>query len=559
MIRFQLIFASIQTKHMYLMSRVGIIVFFIIVLTCEASLGQERIHFDRNGVKAEASAALYYRNSKPDKDSIYRAFYVNGDAKYYEIQILKTDNLDERKNVLNGKCIWYHKNQNKKQVTYYNSSGQKHGVEEIYYESGQLKTQIEYKLGIKSKGTFLEYTENGSKIGVTEEYFEDNYNDWDLFSSAESKSTLNDKKLIVESFGKTGTSRFIGLPKTNDDFLFEIELENVTEKKGKYGVLLGYKDWENYSFITLSDQYFYIGSVVEGLRINLVEGSFCACIKPETKNQIKVFSTDDNSIFSINGEIVFKRSIPFSGNKFGVLAGSKQKVEVSKLIFKDFTYSGGDRIGENDGNVKSTGTGFFVTQNGVIVTNYHVVESGKSITIETKVNGQEKEYRAKVLHTDKQNDIAILKIDDNNFKEIPEIKFSLKANTVVNVGNPVFTLGFPYALNGMGKEVKFADGRISSKTGYNQDISSYQTTLPVQPGNSGGPLFSESGVLIGILNAKYKEADNVSYAVKSSYILNNLDLINELGELPNYQFPTTSKVEDKIQAISPFIVIIKVR
>ena len=68
----------------------------------------------------------------------------------------------------------------------------------------------------------------------------------------------------------------------------------------------------------------------------------------------------------------------------------------------------------------------------------------------------------------------------------------------------------------MGKAAKFTDGKISSKTGYNNAINSYQTSIPVQPGNSGGPLFNDKAQLIGVINSAIKDADNVSYAIKLS-------------------------------------------
>jgi S1-C subfamily serine protease len=63
--------------------------------------------------------------------------------------------------------------------------------------------------------------------------------------------------------------------------------------------------------------------------------------------------------------------------------------------------------------------------------------------------------------------------------------------------------------------VKFTDGKISSKSGYDNDATTYQISVPVQPGNSGGPLFDSKGNLVGVVNAKFTKGDNVSYAIKS--------------------------------------------
>jgi S1-C subfamily serine protease len=88
----------------------------------------------------------------------------------------------------------------------------------------------------------------------------------------------------------------------------------------------------------------------------------------------------------------------------------------------------------------------------------------------------------------------------------------------------------------MGDEVKLTNGIISSKSGFQGDVTSYQITAPVQPGNSGGPLFDDKGNIIGIINAKHVGAENASYAIKASYLMNLIDLM-----------PTPPKLQTIIQ------------
>ena len=70
----------------------------------------------------------------------------------------------------------------------------------------------------------------------------------------------------------------------------------------------------------------------------------------------------------------------------------------------------------------------------------------------------------------------------------------------------------------MGQEIKLTTGVISSNSGFLGDTTLYQISAPIQPGNSGGPLFDNNGNLIGIVSAKHKNADNVGYATKFSQI-----------------------------------------
>jgi S1-C subfamily serine protease len=133
------------------------------------------------------------------------------------------------------------------------------------------------------------------------------------------------------------------------------------------------------------------------------------------------------------------------------------------------------------------------------------------------------------------------------------------SQTTADVGTQVFTLGYPMALTAMGKEVKFTDGKISAKTGYKGDIGSYQTSVPVQPGNSGGPLFDYEGKLIGVINAKITEADNVSYAIKVASLKNLIELVSEQIDMNNTNDLKNKSTEEKIKVLSKISVLVKTK
>ncbi|MFY8029186.1 MAG: S1C family serine protease, partial [Bacteroidia bacterium] len=205
----------------------------------------------------------------------------------------------------------------------------------------------------------------------------------------------------------------------------------------------------------------------------------------------------------------------------------------------------------------SSGSGFIVSSKGYVVTNYHVIEKIERCYVELKINDEIKTYEADIVQKDPKSDLAILKIKGAT---LDAAKFKIPyafANGVAEVGTQVFTLGYPMALTAMGKEVKFTDGKISSKTGYQGDISAYQTSVPVQPGNSGGPLFDNEGRLVGIVNAKIMEADNVSYAVKTGNLRNMFDLLPEQIESENKSEIANLPLEQKIKVLSKFTVLIK--
>ena len=123
-------------------------------------------------------------------------------------------------------------------------------------------------------------------------------------------------------------------------------------------------------------------------------------------------------------------------------------------------------------------------------------------------------------------------------------------------------MGYPIA-DVMGDEIKFTDGKISSKTGIEGDITVYQISVPIQPGNSGGPLFDSKGNLIGItsagLNKEYFNSENVNYAIKTTYLKNLIDVLPEKITLPNNTTIYTLPLTEKIKTLSDFIPIIRVK
>lgn len=214
-------------------------------------------------------------------------------------------------------------------------------------------------------------------------------------------------------------------------------------------------------------------------------------------------------------------------------------------------------IAQSSNEWKPSGTGFFIDKNGLIATNNHVIEDAKEI----QVNINNKSYLAKLVISDSQNDLAILKIIDTNFIPLTQLNYNFKSETS-DVGTSVFALGFPLT-SILGEEIKYTTGTISSKSGMKGDIVRYQISVPIQPGNSGGPLFDNDGNLLGItssgINRKIVYAENVNYAIKSKYLKLLIDEMNEKIELPNSILPKNTLLTEKIKTLEKNVVFIKVK
>ena len=204
-------------------------------------------------------------------------------------------------------------------------------------------------------------------------------------------------------------------------------------------------------------------------------------------------------------------------------------------------------------NQEWSGSGFALND-GYVVTNYHVIEGAKSIQIQGVKGNFSIKYNAEVIATDKFNDIALLKVSDSRFTGFGTIPYNVKT-TVSDVGEDIFVLGYPLTST-MGDEIKLTTGVISSKTGFQGDVSLYQISAPIQHGNSGGPLFDTKGNLVGIVSAKHTGAENVGYAIKTSYLRNLIESSISTNILPTSTQTATLPLTEKVKSLKNFVFMI---
>ncbi len=230
------------------------------------------------------------------------------------------------------------------------------------------------------------------------------------------------------------------------------------------------------------------------------------------------------------------------------------KIILIKLYPKTENNNSGTFSSSN--NEKSTGTGFAISSNGYIVTNHHVIENAKSVEVKG-INGNfSKKLSAEVVVSDEKNDLAIIKINDPNFTTLGTIPYTFRQG-IADVGENVFVLGYPMT-SSMGEEIKLTNGIISSKTGFKGDISTYQVSVPVQPGNSGGPLFDKNGNILGVINAKHSLAENASYAIKVNYLKNLIELLPQTINQPTLNTLNGKGLTDQVKIASNYTYLIVV-
>jgi S1-C subfamily serine protease len=194
------------------------------------------------------------------------------------------------------------------------------------------------------------------------------------------------------------------------------------------------------------------------------------------------------------------------------------------------------------------GTGFALTSNGLIVTNYHVVSEYDSVYVQ---NASGKSFKAKVLFTEPQNDIAILKITDSAFKTLGAIPYTFK-KTESDLAESVYTYGYPQ------DQGVFGDGKLTASNGLNGDSLDYQISIPVNFGNSGGPLWDSKGNIIGIVQAKETHLEGVHFAVKTSYLLSAIDSLNQKVTLNTKNTLANLTPVQQLKKVKNYVFMVKV-
>ena len=216
------------------------------------------------------------------------------------------------------------------------------------------------------------------------------------------------------------------------------------------------------------------------------------------------------------------------------------------------TMFGGAAESRTPNQPKAFGSGVFISADGLFLTAAHVVAGATSLQVVIPQGT----INAKIVQVDRANDVALLKCEGIF------VPVQIKPSGGVKLGQTVFTLGFP-DIQIQGFSPKMTKGEISSLLGIQDDPGQWQVSVPVQPGNSGGPLFDEQGNLIGLIESKLNAVvianatgdvpQNVNYALKSAYLMPMLDPYT--AELPKSDASPSApqKMEDVVSHVTPSI------
>ena len=202
-------------------------------------------------------------------------------------------------------------------------------------------------------------------------------------------------------------------------------------------------------------------------------------------------------------------------------------------------------------DVKYTGTGFALTNDGYFVTAYHVVSDGDSVYIQNHDGGY---FKAFLVNFNADADVAILKVEKRNFHfgkgDVPYTFTSNKAG----LGAPIYTLGYPK------DDIAYNEGYISGKNGFQGNDQQYTLSLPAGHGQSGSPVIDAHGNVLGLLTAIGTQNEANTYAVSSKAVL---ELLHTIPNANSLHLPRSNKLggmnrENQIDKMQAYTFSVKV-
>ncbi|RZK90175.1 MAG: serine protease, partial [Hymenobacter sp.] len=165
-------------------------------------------------------------------------------------------------------------------------------------------------------------------------------------------------------------------------------------------------------------------------------------------------------------------------------------------------------------------------------------------------------YHAETVYSDVKHDLAILRIKDAKFDGFGKLPYMFKGGQA-DIGERVYTLGYPR------EDVVYGEGALSARSGFNGDTAFYQVSIPVNPGNSGGPLLDGQGNLIGVVSGRQDDAQSAAFATKSSYLVRLVDSLKNHQPAQPYHLPRANQLmgaarSQQVKRLQDFVFVVKV-
>ncbi len=301
----------------------------------------------------------------------------------------------------------------------------------------------------------------------------------------------------------------------HNPFVFVVHIPK-NRNSVKQGVVVGWKDPDNYYLIEISQsEFFSILYYKDGQYYPITDGRKPFQKKNDDSNEIKISSNGKSLIFEVNQKIEAIIPLPdFKGDHIGLVARSKGNARFSDMMFKypmkpDSDFYTKKWVGKC--------TGFFISSKGKILTTYDAIADAKSIRVKGEINGKKFVLPAKIARTEEDVNMAVLQVEDSLFKAFDELPFGYKDIKAVSETN-AFSVGYPNATAGILTQPEVYYGKVlpnSSSSSANDRV----LEMSFRYGMIGSPVFDMDANLIGIVaekgvDLKYSEVIEFSQHVR---------------------------------------------
>ena len=557
---------------------------------------------DENEEVTFSADAPYYRlvtyaSANRPKGEV-KEFYANG-AVRRQATPLYLDASDAEMNFYEGPYKVYYKSGNIQSEGYFLNNMQ-HGKWTYYNQDASKRSENNYRLGVPH-GDWIDYDEETQQIIRVKKYRD---------------GLLPDNKyLFIDGFGYYATYHLVyeadfrrmkkeleidnqsGFVKVKDSYSMlmranpsktvaanmcvlasgsystQVSVDAVRgsrDAKGIVALLVGFKDWDNYYALTVKEGMSRVVEVRDGVAQELSKPER---IQSTSINEYELQATlaGTSLTFWIDGyEVCSVSDANLPGNQC-LISFYNDSSEAEDVRIECFNVTENiaemssltDYYPDTDDVWTSSGSGFFVNPEGYIATNYHVVE-GASENVHVMLNegDEQRLYTAQVVATDRDNDMAIVKITDAKFKPFKVLPYTI-VGSQLPIGSEVFAMGYP-KIQDLGTNIKLTEGIISSKAGMHGDKRFYQMSAQIQPGNSGGPLFDLEGNLVGINTSAYTGRgdyvpQNVNYSIKSTMLRNFVAEECDFSIDASGQYKKGRSIAELASAYEPYVALVLVK
>ncbi|MFT5646380.1 MAG: S1-C subfamily serine protease [Aureispira sp.] len=326
---------------------------------------------------------------------------------------------------------------------------------------------------------------------------------------------------------------------TDDDYLWKVYMNDCLITTFGKGEILKYKIYSKGRFTVT---FIYNGLRVEGVLEIKENKSYYFLAGGEKVNKVRYAY-----------EEIEQENYAYFREYFE----TRKKITYKVLEVEEDIHKPIGKLEQSSAQREKQGTGFLINNAGYVVTNFHVIDGAKEITVKGIKGDYNTPFKLDVVAVDRQLDLALLKINTKliTFETPP---YSIGKSKTLDQASDIFALGYPMKST-MGNEIKVTTGIINSTSGFKGSISEFQISASVQPGNSGGPLLDKDGNIVGVVSAKIKskEVDNVGYAIKSDYLTFFLEQIGDIEFKKEAEQLEETDLSTKVKQISNFVYIIE--